>query len=260
MQIFAIPRLYQEFSIEIVVDDITAAAEIIRSMDGQTLSASMFQHEAHSTADFVKAIAWEDINRVLAALRGLGNVHFESEHVVNMSDEVTDLQARLIANAQEIERLQDMLAASENLNVLIAVDARLSQTEWDRDWLLGRLNEINARTAFPYVNITLRSEVPLPPDETLSFGQRVANAFTTSASGFASAAASFTVFLARVMLPLVVLAVIALIVWRIVRRVLKKSLPTERIETQKEETPQEDDTNVDLWLKGFENEDEEGKS
>lgn len=233
--LFALPvaaqdRPFQQgHTIEIEVECIEAAADIIRELNGYNLESNMFLHEPvgwspQRRATFVRRVdAWA-FRQVQEELRAMGDVLSESENAVFLGPMIMDTEARLAAISQEIDRLTVMMAASDNLQVLIAIESRLSQVTWERNGLVGRHNVLMAQAASPVINIWLVETpgdrpVPVP----LGFGRRIADRFSNSWSSTLSAAAGFLVFLIRVSMPVLafggVIAAVAAVIYTVRKRI-----------------------------------------
>ena len=213
---------HRTYDIQIKVECVETAVEIINGMAGHNIYSTSHFNEWGSSATFNRRVDEAALPHIQAVLRSLGEVQNESEWTNHMTAEMLDLEARLIASQAEIDRLSDIMAASANLQVLIEVESRLSAVRWQRDNLLGRLNEINGLTAMPYVNINIWDAAPQAASEEITFSQRLADAFTGSAIGMAGAFGDLVLFLAWVAIPLGLIAAIGVPTWLGVRKSLKK--------------------------------------
>jgi len=146
-------------------------------------------------------------------LRGMGDVVFESQDAHFLGAQIVDADARIIALTQEIDRLSVMLAASDSLDVLIAIDARLSQVTMDRNRVIGTRNVLAAQAASPVINITL-IEIPEGRPEVVPdrFGARVAAMFMASLRTTGAVVGHITVFVARVSVPVLIYAALIFVV------------------------------------------------
>ena len=212
---------HQVFEIEILVECVEEAIAAINGFSGQNTWANASFNEWGSSASFSRRVEPAAYARVKAALRGLGDVRHENERTSSLAAEVLDLQARIAASTTEIERLTTMMANSADLQVLIAVDGRLSQVMFRRDEYQGRLNAINSTTAMPLVNITVwDNPAALEPEPAiLTFGERLSEQFVGSAISMMEFGADVLVFISHVIIPLALLVFVAGITLLIVRGV-----------------------------------------
>ncbi|MCL2397623.1 MAG: DUF4349 domain-containing protein [Defluviitaleaceae bacterium] len=224
----------REFNIGIVVDCAEEASEIIHGLSGHNLSSTVFFYEHGGSAHFRRRVDIDFYDQVLNTLRSLGDVHYENESTINMAAEMLDLQARLTANGDEIARLTAIMADSATLDVLIAVEGRLSQAAWQRDLLMGRINQINNTTAYPYLNINVWEHPPEPVLIALPFADRLGQSFVDSAINLTVLAGDFLVLLASVAIPFALIGGLAALGWIATRRV-KKHFAHKEAEAEEED-------------------------
>ena len=212
-------QVSQHHSIEIEVECLVAATEIIRGLNGHNLESSVFlneseMHGAERWGFIVRRVDGWAFRHVQDVLRGLGEVHFESESGHSVRAQIVDADVRIAALSQEIERLSLMMAASDSLPVLIAIDARLGEVTRERNHIIGMRNMLMAQAANPVINITLfETPVERPPAAPPRFGSRVANSFMASLRGTMTAAGHLLVFLVRISIPALVYGVLAVSVF-----------------------------------------------
>ena len=220
MPLSAFAQEQQSLTLEmdIVVESVTQAIETIRDFPGQSISSETSFRENDGWAFLRWRVLSSDYAYVQNALRDLGDVRSERENAVHRASEILDLQARLTTNATEIERLLTLLEDSASLEILIAVEQRVSMAEWERDSLLGRLNLANSQTAHVDIIITLRENPSIPVTTSISFGERLGTQFVDSIVGLLGFLGNVLVFFAAVLIPLITLAAFMLPIWLIVRR------------------------------------------
>ena len=213
----------QTHTIEIKVECMDAATAIIRELDGYNLDASVFSNEMYvrnvgrpgftrvveRRANFTRRVDYRHFRHVQEVLRGMGEVLSESENARFLGTQIMDVDARLATIEQELERLLILMAASTSLDVLIAIDIRLSQVNWERNSLIGRRNVLLTQAASPVLHIML-VEPPedLPEFVPPTFGSRVAERFSDSLWGTLTAAGNFVVFIVRISIPFAALCAI----------------------------------------------------
>lgn len=230
-------RLRQTHVIEIEVECLETAADIIRELNGYNLDSSVSFTEMPLVndpwgwrvrqANYTRRVERWAFRHVQEVLRSLGDVVFETERAQNLDAELNDIEVRLASVLREIERLSIMMAASGSLEVLIAIDGRMSQLAWERDWLIGRRNVLLSQAASPVINIIV-TEIPedfVPPTPP-SFASRVGDAFMGSLRGMRNGVGNFLVFLARVSIPaaiwIVIVGALGLVTFRVSKRVLAR--------------------------------------
>ena len=210
----------QTHHIEIEVECIQSAMEIIRELNGYNLESNVFLHEnqshnPHNQADIVRKVEGWAFRHVQADLRNLGIVHSESERAQSLGSHIMILDTRLTSISQEIDRLTILMAASDTLNLLLTIETRLNQLVGERNDLIGSRNVLISQAENPVITIRLFETLLEPqPEDPVGFGGRVATRFLSSWRGTTSAVVNVFVFLVRVSVPLFVLGLIAgLVSW-----------------------------------------------
>jgi len=212
-----------EFFITIVVDDLDYAILSVRELSGHTLWSEVLHWDNGGQAIFHRRVDFFAYAETQHILRNIGSVSHEREFITHVTNEVTDLEAQLIANREELSRLTALLVASDNMEVLIAVEGRLGQVEANRDFLQGRMNQLLGMSAQPLISIELRQQAHDIRPEPESFGERVQHAFLNSIDGLVAFAGNTVVFLSAIFLPLLVIGVVfGPVWWFVIRRRRKK--------------------------------------
>jgi anti-sigma factor RsiW len=200
----------QHFAIHINVADLAHTSDMINALAGYTLRSETSSRNFGGYAQFYRRVGVRDYEFVQNSLRALGTVTYETENVIKRADEVSDLEARLLAKDEESIRLKALLAQSHTLDVLIAVERQLGWVETERDSLRGRLNHIHGVCAQPYISIFLTENPPEP--SVLSeerFSERVSERFIGSLNALIRFMENALVFLSGALVPLLVVAVAA---------------------------------------------------
>ena len=215
-------QLRQYHSIDIEVECLDTAIGIIRELNGYNLESHVWLHEspheraAWRSASFVRRVDYWAFGHVQYVLRNMGEVHFETENAHFLGAQIVDADTRILALSQEIERLSIMMAASDSLDVLIAIDARISQVVLERNSVIGTRNVLMAQAASPIINITINEtmgERPAPVRD--GFFSRVAGNFMGSLRGTGVAAGNLLVFIVRIFIPLVIYVALGFVVFRV---------------------------------------------
>ena len=232
--------LRQSHSIQITVESIDEATEIIRSLPGYNLDSAAGSDTWQRHARFRRRVNAEDFRLVQETLRSLGEVTFESENAAHLSARMMDLDVQIAVLDQELQRLTDMMMASATLDVLIAVNDRLTAVSRHRDSLVGQRNVLQVESRGPILNITLVENLPdaprpVPP----SFGRRITDRFMGSVQGTQRAAGNFAVGVARFTLPLIawvaILTAAGFVFWRFIGRKIRTNIRSHTHHTPKGE-------------------------
>lgn len=130
-----------------------------------------------------------------------------------VTEEYVDLQARLTNLDATPTRLRDFMNRAQTITETLAVNKELTRVEQEMEQIKGKLNALNARTAFSTIAVDLQEPAPTPsptpsptaivwrPDETVQSAMRVqTNLFQTLVN--------LTIWFGVVLLPYLVVALV----------------------------------------------------
>jgi len=233
-------QLRQDYTINIQVECIDTAIDIIRQLPGYNLDSSANFDRWHRSMEFRRRVSGDNFRYVQEILRGLGEVTFESESAAHLGTRIMDLDLRIAALNQELERLTTMMATSTTLEVLIAVNDRLSTVSRNRDELIGQLNVLQVESQGSIIHIYMFENLPYaPPPTPDSFRSRIADRFGSSIRNTRATTETFLVGVVGLALPLLIwamiLAAIGFVTWRLFGRKMwskmkHKAEPKEAVE------------------------------
>lgn len=244
--VYAAPYLVQTHNINIVVDCVDEALEAVGRLGGHNLSMDVSTvdwrgMEPVRQAEITRRVDGTEYRMAQNLLRSLGTVTFESESARNVGSEISDLQLRINSAIGEFERISDMMAESYSLQMLIALDSRLTNIAWHRDSLIGSLNMLMAESGSALITIHLAEDIGVfvpPPGP--SFGERISASFIGSWHITIQILQSLVVFTAYVLIPAIILSLLFFPI-RAVYRVLnrRKALAWQRYFAKTTENPPE---------------------
>lgn len=160
----------------------------------------------------------EQVQDLLTALRALGDVTSVDLGEEVVTNQVRDLEVRVNAARASVDRLTELLATAADTETLLEVEAQLTQRTSELEQLLSQQRALADQVAMSTIEVRISSTTVEGPTGTPSFWDGLVagwNAFLAW-----GAAALFA--LGQALPALVVLALIALVVWLIVRRILKR--------------------------------------
>ena len=225
---FAVPQvvegrqLSQTYTLTIEVECIDDARNFINGLNGYNVDSNVIMG-GQRHANIVRRVDSRMFRAVQEELREMGEVLNESENARYVGANILNLDTRILVLTQEMERLSVMMAASESLEVLIAVNDHMSSVTRQRDDLIGQRNGLRSQAESSVIHINLvenREDIlPIPPP---SFGNRVSNSFSFSVNITRSFFEEVLVLAARVSVPLAIWFVIGGIVLLVFSRRAKK--------------------------------------
>ncbi|GAB6878509.1 hypothetical protein JCM17823_07830 [Halorubrum gandharaense] len=186
-------QLIRTGELETTVDDAAEADGTVRDIvddhDGFVSDASRETHERRgeqfATAELVVRVPSDDFDAAMDDLEDIGEVERSAVESEDVSDELTDLDARLENLRVERDRLRDLYEEANETEDVLAVQSELSATQEEIERLEAQQASLQERVALSTITVSLREEPPEPePAETESwYDTGVAAAFLASVSG-----------------------------------------------------------------------------
>lgn len=165
----------------------------------------------------------------------LCHVTYTNTTADDVSESYYDTEARLETARIKLERLQQLLAKATSMEDIITIESAISETEWDIENLSGTLRHYDALVDYATVSLTLSETYKLDENEgaPLTFGARIARAFTNGLRDTGVFLEDLAIGIANNLVFLAVLAALAVIVVRAVR----KKKPFGRLGKKKSKLP-----------------------
>lgn len=158
-----------------------------------------------------------------------------SSSAENITEEYYDTDSRLKTAQIKLERLQELLSKADNMADIITIESAISDTEYEIESLSGTLRHYDALVDYATVSLTLSETYKLDENEgaPLTFGARIARAFTNGLRDTGVFLEDLAIGIANNLVFLAVLAALAVIVVRAVR----KKKPLGRLGKKKNKLP-----------------------
>ncbi len=164
-----------------------------------------------------------------------GRVLRREETAQDVTASYRDTETRLKTQQALMDRLQGMVTETAELSDLLSLESQIADTQYQIDTLQSSLNRTDHLVAYSTIDISLDEEkvADSVQDPELTFGERIAAAFTLGlqdAGDFLTDMLLFLVSALPFLIPLIVLIVVLVLVFR--RR--RKHLPAESTEAPEE--------------------------
>ena len=161
---------------------------------------------------------------VLHETEGFGNVTSTSRDAQNVTSAYTDYEARLSSLNTQEERLLDMLAKSEDVETLIALEQRLSDVRYEIESIERNLRNYDMQIKYSTVNLDLREVEVYTPTVPVrrTFSQKLADSLSDGWNGFTRGIQNVILGLASALPALILLAVIIAAVIVCIKKARKK--------------------------------------
>lgn len=147
-----------------------------------------------------------------------------SEYLDDVSEAYYDQESRLTTQRVKLERLQELLGKAEDMADIITIESAISDTELEIEYLTGSLRKYDSQINYSTVTLSLSEVYRLSTDEEvpMTFGQRLASAFSTGCQRGVEGLEDFAVSVARNWVGLLIWAVILVTAILLIRRHLRK--------------------------------------
>ena len=223
--VYAAPHLVQTHDINIVVECVDEALEAISRLGGHNLHMDVTAFEQLGLnpirqAEIIRRIDASEYRMAQNLLRSLGTVTSESESARNVGSDISDLQLRINSASGEFDRISHMMAESDSLHMLIALESRLSDITRSRDSLIGSLNVLLAESGTALISIHLAEDmgVFVPPPGP-SFGARISASFFGSWNVTLLILQGIVLFIAYALIPAIFLSLLFFPIRAVIRAV-----------------------------------------
>jgi len=201
------------------------AAEAIRDLTAD--SGGYFQSSSVSSwgsgyrsARYTIRVPAEAYAAFLEQVGALCHVLDRQEYTDNVTEAYYDTDGRLKTQQTKLERLQALLAKAETMEDIITIESAISETEAQIESLAGELRHYDALVDYATVTISLEEVYKLSNVEepATGFFSRLGSAFVSGFQGFLNGLEDLAVALAYGWTWLVILALIAVLVVRRLRK------------------------------------------
>lgn len=163
-------KIARTASLTVVVDDVTAAADQIRSI-ASTLAGTVTSESLQidrtserwpgSGSTVVVSVPAAGLDKAIDLLASVGTVEGRSVESVDVTDSVVDTEARIATLRASIKRLQDLMERAGSVADIAAVEMELTNRQSDLESMLAQQKSLNGMVESSTVTISLvtRSEV-----------------------------------------------------------------------------------------------------
>ncbi|MDR0999297.1 MAG: DUF4349 domain-containing protein [Clostridiales bacterium] len=191
-------------------DSVSRIETLVKEAGGYVENSNL--HNANSGSRIFEAVyrvPSESFDQVKRLMEGVGRVVSSSEQQENVSPQYYDTQARLETKNVEEQRLLDMIAQTNDVKTLLALEQYLAEVRTDIEIYASRLKDIDSRSSFSTLTLSLYEQlnVRLTAGET-PFGARLTNSFVNSVNNTITFFENVCIFLAGSILPLLFIAIV----------------------------------------------------
>ncbi|MFP8964585.1 DUF4349 domain-containing protein, partial [Streptomyces nanhaiensis] len=172
--------------------------------------------EGHDRSRMTLRVPPEEYQGVLDELAGLGKQVERKVSAKDVTDQVVDVESRIKTQKASVERVRKLMDEAEALSDVVTLEAELSSRQADLEALQARLKSLESRTGMATITLVLREPDAEPAEGEDDGAPSFLDALAGGWHAFVSAVRWITVVLG-VLLPFAAAALLAALVWRLVR-------------------------------------------
>lgn len=208
-----------------------ALADIVEELGGYFESRSVSEGGYYRSLNCTVRVPVKNFVTLLDRAGEAAHVTGRSEYLEDVSEAYYDQEARLTTQRIKLERLQELLSKAENMADIITIESAISDTELEIEYLTGSLRKYDSQINYSTVTLSLSEVYRLSTDEEvpMTFGQRMASAFSMGCQRGVEGLEDFAVGVARNWVGLLIWAAILAAAVLLVRRWLRKKAARRKV-------------------------------
>lgn len=162
----------------------------------------------------------QQLDAFLSGVSGIGRVTDRSESTTDMTVQYTDNAARLQTLRDKLARLNELIKQAEDVESLIQIETAISDTQYQIDRYETSQRDIDRQADMSAVSVTLMEETAAQSASAagIGLGERVRAALGASVEWMGRFLRDMLVFVVMALPWILSVAVIAAVVWLVVRR------------------------------------------
>jgi hypothetical protein len=160
-------KIIQDTSLDLQVEDVSKSYDDVQRIalvaGGFVLDSSAAANQDRPQANLTIRVPTSQYQTVVDQLRGLAlKVENETSKAQDVTDQYTDLQARL-RSAQAVEaRYLDLLNRAETIDDILKVQDRLSPVRLEIEQIQGQMNVLDNLSSLATISVTLHTQPATP--------------------------------------------------------------------------------------------------
>jgi hypothetical protein len=150
--------------LSVEADDPVAATRRARAAVAGAAGTVAQESSTDSGAQLTVRVPADRLDQLIDAIAGLGHVTNRTAQVVDATEDVVDLDARVASQRASVDRVRALLAQARSIGDVVAVESELTRREADLDSLTGRLNALKGQVALSTLTVDVE-KAPLTTTE-----------------------------------------------------------------------------------------------
>jgi len=139
--------LVRTAQLSVDADDPVAATRRVRAAVVGAAGTVSQESSTDSGAQLTIRVPADRLDQLIDSIAGLGHVTNRTSQVVDATEDVVDLGARVASQRASVDRVRALLSEARSIGDVVAIESELTRREADLDSLTGRLNALKDQVA-----------------------------------------------------------------------------------------------------------------
>jgi hypothetical protein len=145
--------LVRTAQLSVDADDPVAATRRVRLAVAGAAGTVAQESSTDSGAQLTIRVPADRLDQLIDSIAGLGHVTQRTSQVVDATEDVIDLDARVASQRASVDRVRALLAQARSIGDVVSVESELTRREADLDSLTGRLNALKDQVALSTLTV-----------------------------------------------------------------------------------------------------------
>jgi hypothetical protein len=148
-------------------DPVAATRRVRAAVAGAAGTVSQ-ESSTDSGAQLTIRVPADRLDQLIDSIAGLGHVTHRTAQVVDATEDVVDLGARVASQRASVDRVRALLSQARSIGDVVAIESELTRREADLDSLTGRLAALKDQVALSTLTVdvdrapTAKTDNPQP--------------------------------------------------------------------------------------------------
>ncbi len=190
---------------------------------------SLYNTSANRYASVTARVPNDKLDSFITTITEQSNITSKTVSTEDVTLMYADTQAHIESLKSEQKRLQDLITQADDLDTLLTLEARLTEVSYEIESYERQLRSMDNRVDYSTIYIYVEEVTHYTPveEEPLTAGERISRGLSENlyqiGNGFKEFGIGFVIGLPYIILTLLIIGLIALVIWLIVRAIIKAS-------------------------------------
>lgn len=216
------------------LDAMSAALdEHIKSLNGYVEDQHIYNGSAYSSRRYRSAtltirIPAENVDQFTQEVSGIANVISQEKNLEDITLNYVSTESRMIALQTEEARLLELMEQAETMSDLLKIEARLTDVRYELESTTSKLRTYDNQVNYATIHLDISEVQEYTPVEDPTLWERISGGFTDSLDDLWESLQDLLVFLVVSSPFLLVYGGIGLVIFLVIRSVMKKKPKTKK--------------------------------